>query len=217
MFTTFSRFRRHVAILSVLALVASVLAAAPAVAADDDPEPSYGAVFSACGDAPASDFTDVSAGHPSAGAIDCIAYYGITQGTGDGAYSPVMSVSREHMALFLTRLAGVVGIDMAGDPDDAGFTDVGELSAESQTAINQLADLGITQGTGGNTYSPGNNVDRDQMALFIARLMDLMDPMSDGDDANGAEGYIPSDVEDTDDKAVGSPVHRYQGCDEGSL
>ena len=207
---TIVNYRRRVAVLTALALVASVLVAVPAAAADD-PEPSYTAIFSACGDAPASDFTDVPAGHSSAGAIDCIAYYAITQGTGDGNYSPRMAVTREHMALFLTRLASAVGIDLAGDPDDAGFTDIGELSAESQTAINQLFDLEITQGTSGTTYSPADNVDRDQMALFIARLMNLMDPMSDGDDDNGAEGYIPSDVKVTDDKAVGSPFTDIKG------
>ena len=81
-----------------------------------------------------------------------------------------MSVTREHMALFLTRLAGLVGID-GFDPDDPGFTDTGDLSEKSQTAIAQLADLGITKGTSDTTYSPGASVTRGQMALFIARLM----------------------------------------------
>ena len=49
-------------------------------------------------------FTDVSSGHANAGDIDCIAYYGITKGTSATTYSPLMSVTREHMALFLTRL-----------------------------------------------------------------------------------------------------------------
>ena len=62
------------------------------------------------------DFTDVPAGHANAGDIDCIAYYGITKGTSATTYSPLMSVTREHMALFLTRLAGLVGIEVASTP-----------------------------------------------------------------------------------------------------
>jgi len=205
MFTSISRFRRHVAVLSALALVASVMAAAPAVAADP-PKADYTAAFSACEGVDSAGFEDVPAMHDHAGDIDCIAYYGITMGTSATTYSPAMSVTREHMALFLTRVAAKVGIEIASDPDDAGFTDIGDLAAGSQTAINQLADLGITQGTSDTTYSPADSVQRDHMALFISRLMDLMNPMTDGDDEDGDFGYTPSDVVDNDqDKKIGSP------------
>ena len=192
-----------------------MLVAVPAVAAD--PEMDYKATFDACVGVPSSGFEDVSAGHANAGDIDCIAYYGITKGTSATTYSPGMSVTREHMALFLTRLAGLVGIDLASDPDDAGFTDIGDLSAESQTAINQLADLDITQGTGGGTYSPEDSVKRGHMALFIARLMDHMDPMMDG---MTAYGYTPekvidvadgNDDDDLPDKTVKSPFTDISG------
>ena len=190
--------------LAVLALVASVLVAVPAAAADD-PEPDFTATFDACDDAPDSGFEDVPASHPNTGDIDCIAYYGITKGTSTTTYSPRMSVTREHMALFLTRLAALVGIEMASDPADPGFTDTGDLSAKSQTAIAQLADLGIAKGTSTTMYSPADRVKRGQMALFVSRLMNLMDPFEDGDDDNDAFAYIPSQVEDTDDTPVGSP------------
>ena len=202
MFTAF-KYRRLVAVLSALALMAGMLAAAP-IAADEHPEMSYGATFSACEGVDSAGFEDVPAGHSSAGSIDCIAYYGITKGTSATTYSPSMSVTREHMALFLTRLAGLVGIEIASDPADAGFDDIGELSAESQTAINQLADLGITKGTSETTYSPADAVTRGHMALFISRLMDNMTPIG-GDDS--AWGHTPSDVveDEANDIAVGSP------------
>ena len=212
MFSFFNRSRRHVAVLAALAMLASVLVAAPAVAADDPLEQDYTATYSACVGVDESGFTDVPAGHANAGDIDCIAYYGITQGTSATTYSPLMSVTREHMALFLTRLAGIVEIPMASDPADPGFTDTGDLSEKSQTAIAQLADLGITQGTSATTYSPADAVKRHQMALFISRLMNLMDPMAE--DKDTAFGYTPEDVVDVDDgddaddladKTVGTP------------
>ncbi len=197
------KYRRHVAVLAALAMVASVLVAAPVVAADD-PKPDYTATFTACVDVPSADFTDVPAAHGNAGDIDCIAYYGITRGTGDGTtYSPTMAVTREHMALFLTRLAGKVGIEMASDPGDSGFTDIGDLPEASQTAIGQIADLEITSGTGdGTTYSPADHVERGQMALFLTKLMNLMTPYG-GDDSDDA--HTPSDVDDLDRDDVGSP------------
>ena len=88
MFATLSRFRRQVAVLTALAMVASVLVAVPAVAAD--PKADYEATFDACvGDAAASaDFEDVPSGHANAGDINCIAYYGITRGYfGDHLFS----------------------------------------------------------------------------------------------------------------------------------
>ena len=196
MFATFRRFRRHVAVLTALALLASVLVAVPAVAADD-PNADYTATFDACENAPSAGFTDVPSAHANAGDIDCIAYYTITQGTSSTTYSPMQSVTREQMALFLTRLAGVVGIEMAEDPDDPGFSDTGDLSEESQAAIAQLADLDITQGTSASTYSPGDTVTRAHMALFIQRLMNKMAQLADGDPSLGSTtvfGYLPSDV-----------------------
>ena len=199
MFAFFNRSRRHVAVLAALAMLASVLVAAPAVAAD--PEASLTSDFTACEGVDASGFTDVPANHGNAGDIDCIAYYGITQGTSATTYAPLMSVSREHMALFLTRLAGRVGIEMASDPDNP-FTDTSELSDKSQTAIAQLADLEITQGTSDTTFSPEDKVRRDHMALFISRLMDKMTLFGGKDSTNS---HTPSDVDGLNSDDVGSP------------
>ncbi|MCZ0940820.1 MAG: S-layer homology domain-containing protein, partial [Caldilineaceae bacterium] len=195
MFASLSRFRRRIAVLTVLAMVASVLVAVPAVAAD--PKADYTATFDACVGVGSADFEDVPSRHTNAGDIDCIAYYGITRGTSETTYSPLMSVNREHMALFLVRLANRVGIEVASDPSDPGFTDTGDLSEESQTAIAQLADLGITQGTSTSTYSPADNVSRAHMALFIARLMDKMTPAADGQvglSSTTQYGYTPANV-----------------------
>ena len=201
MFAAFNRFRRRVAVLMVLSLVASVLVAVP-VSAADDPEPSFTATFDACAWAPDSGFSDVPAGYVNAGDIDCIAYYGITKGTSATTYSPLASVTREHMALFLMRLAGLVGIQVP-PAGDTGFSDTGDLSDESQAAISQLAQLDVTQGTSDTTYSPADSVTRGQMALFIQRLMNKMDPMTDGTNDYGS---TPSDVaNNTADEDVGSP------------
>ena len=205
MFTFLSRFRRQTAVLTALALVASVLVAVP-VSAADDPEPSLKSKFSACvGDATEDrGFTDVLDTSNNAGDINCIAYYNITMGKSATTYDPLASVTREEMALFLTRLAKRVGIPMVADPADPGFTDIGDLPEESQTAIAQLKELGITKGNNasGTTYGPGGQVTRGQMALFIARLMKDMTPYG-GDKSTDA--HTPSDVDDLDSDDVGSP------------
>ncbi len=104
-------------------------------------------------------------------AINQLAQLGITKGTTATQYSPATTVSRLQMALFLTRLHARAGFGLPSG-NSQGFTDIGTYPANLQTAINQLAQLGIAQGTGANQYSPANDVVRSQMALFLARELD---------------------------------------------
>ena len=189
-------FSRSVGLLAGICLLVSLFAIAPPPIKAADPAPDYLASFEACPEdiIPDAGFSDVSARHDNAGDIDCIAYYGITQGTSPTTYSPDSPVIREHMALFLIRLANLVGIRVPSPGSTTRFTDVAHLTRESQDAISQLALLRITIGTNraGTTYTPDRNVSRGEMALFLQRLMDLMDPVADGRDIYG---YIPDDVD----------------------
>ena len=56
-------------------------------------------------------FDDVSEDHALAGDINCIAYYGVTLGMGDGTYAPDANVSAFEMRLFVERAAERMGAD----------------------------------------------------------------------------------------------------------
>ena len=112
------------AVLAVCALVASILAvgtgavsAQPAstiTAASPNHNPDAGADWSACvGAAGTHDamFSDVDEDNVHADAINCIAYYGITVGMGDGTYGPDANVSAFEMRLFVQRTADRMGAD----------------------------------------------------------------------------------------------------------
>ena len=145
---------------------------------------------------------------PSAADIDCIFYYGITGGTSSTTYSPDDPVTREHMALFLARLAGLVGINVHAGVDTP-FEDIAGLGEESREAIGRIYRLGITVGATDTTYAPARNVTRGEMALFLQRLMDLMDPAADG---RIPFGFTPDDVNDNDGNFdVVSPFHDLEG------
>ncbi len=205
-----SHFRRPIGVLAGLSLLASLLVVAPSpTKAQAGAAPDYPATFEACPEdiIPDAGFSDVSARNDNAGDIDCIAYYGITHGTSPTTYAPEDPVIREHMALFLIRLANLVGIRVPSPGSSTRFTDVAHLTTESQDAINQLALLRITIGTNraGTTYTPDRDVTRGEMALFLQRLMDLMDPVADGRDIYG---YIPDDVDrNAGDFEVESPFN----------
>ena len=115
------------AVLAAGALVASLLAvgAGPAVALDEDSKPNKEAATSACvGDANEDMmFSDVSEGHSFRGDINCLAYYGVTVGYGDGTFQPNADVSNEEMVLFMERAAAVAGADaeaVVGDFAETG-------------------------------------------------------------------------------------------------
>ena len=163
--TVLSRQRSWIAILTVLAMVASFMAVATPVQAE------LQKTSATCPSTiPSAGFTDLGGlEDATVQAIDCLASYGITTGTTATMFSPNNSVPRWQMALLLTRSATAMGVAL-GDGSDEGFTDISGLDAATEKAINQLVQLGVTKGTSATTFSPNDNVTRLQMALFLTRL-----------------------------------------------
>lgn len=118
---------------------------------------------------PDAGFTDVASSSVHFEDIDCVAFLGVIPGTTGTTFAPTAEIPRRQMALFLVRAADRMGVAVPA-PVDQGFTDIGSVSQEERDAINQLAILGITKGTGPATYSPQRTIDRWQMALFLVRL-----------------------------------------------
>ena len=117
-------------------------------------------------------FTDIGGlSSTTQDAINQLATLGITKGTSETTFDPLADVTRWQMALFLTRMADLVGVPLPESPNGL-FLDLGGLTLETQQAINQLAELGIAQGTSGTTFDPLADVLRWQMALFLTRLLE---------------------------------------------
>ena len=113
-------------------------------------------------------FVDVLESSSEAQAIACIYALGITTGTTPTTYSPATNVNRAQIASFLARLyKAVTGTD--APVADTPFTDV-ETTSSTYDDIGRIYGLGITTGTTPTTYSPATNVNRAQMASFLARL-----------------------------------------------
>lgn len=105
-------------------------------------------------------------------AINQLAQMGVTVGTSPGFFSPSQTVSRWQMALFLARYLDSVGVSMPSGSDQ-GYADIGDLPLATQTAINQITQLAVAEGTGPGSYSPSSDVTRWQMALFLVRSLDV--------------------------------------------
>ena len=184
-----SHLKRRIGVFAAVAVLAAgvpALTTSPASAAASttlvlavsDP-----AVYSACpsGSAGAAGFTDTTSTD-----VDCIKMYGITTGVTATTYEPTASVPRWQMALYLTRMAGPTQVTL-GTGADQGFTDISGKSAEIQTAINQIKQLGVTVGKTATTFAPDDNVTRQEMALFIQRMLHAT-PTGPGGQSDSAGG-----------------------------
>jgi hypothetical protein len=124
----------------------------------------------ACEQVEPASFPDVPSDPPHGENIGCVAGFGIALGNTDGRYHPFDDVRRDQMASFIARTLEVAGVDLPDDPD-ASWPDV--TTGPHKLAIEQLTDLGIIQGRGGN-YDPIDEVTRGQMASFLIRSLQVI-------------------------------------------
>jgi hypothetical protein len=116
----------------------------------------------------AAAFPDVPATHAFCGEIAWLADGEITGGFPDGTYRPQEPVSRQSMAAFLYRFAG-----LPNGPDPAcsapSFPDV-PVSHPFCGEIDWLVDEDIASGFVDGTFRPGRAVSRQAMAGFLHRF-----------------------------------------------
>ncbi len=120
---------------------------------------------------PGGTFTDDN-GNIHEGFIEAVAAEGITAGcNADGTlFCPQDDVSRGQMATFLARALGL------SPSTDNRFSD--DNGSVHEPNINAIADLGITLGcnSAGTLFCPNESVTRGQMASFLARGLDDLEP-----------------------------------------
>ena len=164
--------RSHLALLGAFAMVASVLAVGASPASATPGRADGAAAYSACVGPAAVDagYTDVAIGSTHDAAINCIAYYGITQGTSATTFSPNRTIPRWQLAVMLQRAAGPAGA-VLGAAADQGFTDISDLSSSFQAAINQMAALGVMAGTTATTFDPNGVVSRATIVEALAGFL----------------------------------------------
>ncbi len=126
--------------------------------------------------APAEDRDEIDPVHVDN--VDCAYALGIAVGTMDGDYDPEAGTRRDQLASFIVRALTAAGYDLPA-PEDQGFTDIEGNTHEDE--INQLAQIGVTEGVTETTYVPRQVVTRDQMASFILQAAEYgYDDIIDG-------------------------------------
>ena len=144
-------------IASILAVVAGPVSGQQPISRDASPNnnPDWGASWSSCVGAAGSHdamFSDVDEDNVHADAIDCIAYYGVTVGKGDGTYAPSENVSAFQMRLFVQRAA-----DRMGANGEAVISGVTLSDPVTRLQMAQLMFGLVNDIDGGVRYHPSNN------------------------------------------------------------
>jgi hypothetical protein len=118
-------------------------------------------------------FSDVAAGNVHLGNINRLEAAGIVDGGPGGRpvdrYGPGIDVTRAQMASFVNRaIAFMTGTALSSANDY--FSD-DEAFQVHEPSINGIASRGVAVGDGRDVYRPGQPVQRDQMAGFLARAL----------------------------------------------
>ena len=207
-----ARQRSRLAVLTVLALVGSLLTVSAVWVAAKDGKADAEAMYSSCVGSATEDtgFSDMD-GSFAEDAANCLAHYEITKGTSEGTFSPKASVSRLQMALFLARAAGPAGITLPV-ASDQGFTDIDGYTDEIQDAINQVADLGIMTGRSDEMFSPSGLVNRRDMAVHLAAFLDeaVVGPGGQDIDKVEPDDDVFTDIGDVSFSAYGAIRNLYE-------
>jgi len=121
-------------------------------------------------------FTDVPPTHWAYRHIEYAAANGIVQGYANGTYCPDDGVTRDQMAVLVTRsMAFSGGYDLTDltPPANPSYTDV-PASSWCYPYVEYLREQGVVSGYPDSTYRPTAPVTRDQMAVYLARAFDLI-------------------------------------------
>jgi len=117
-------------------------------------------------------FDDVPTDHWAYKYIEYCVANDIVQGFEPVTYSPTVTVSRDAMAVFISRAVAGGDDNVPAGPDTATFDDV-STNHWAYKYIEYCAAEDIVHGYDPVTYGPTVTVSRDQMAVFICRAFDL--------------------------------------------
>ena len=115
-------------------------------------------------------FRDVDGGAYYAGAVVWAAGSGVTEGTGDGQFSPDAECTRAQCVTFLWRLYGSPEAEA-----EAPFTDV-PADAFYAGAVAWAYEKGVTRGTTPETFRPDSPCTRAQIVTLLYRADQLKTP-----------------------------------------
>ena len=120
-------------------------------------------------------FKDVPADMYYAPYVTWAAKHGVTEGTGNGLFSPDTLINREQMATFLVRYFENFSVDCNTDEKIDGYpADISEVSSWAQKAVYTLWQQGLLIGDGVN-FNPHDKATRAETATIAQRTDEVVE------------------------------------------
>ncbi len=131
-------------------------------------------------------FSDVPADYWASEAIEACRAAGLVDGYPDGSYRPASNISRAQIAVYIARALAGGDERLPSGPPDGSFRDL-PTSHWAFRHIEYATAVGVVRGYPDGCYRPADDVNRGQLAAFLARAM--VEPTGDA----GLADYQPPD------------------------
>jgi hypothetical protein len=118
----------------------------------------------------ANPFSDVAADKYYASAVKWAAANGVAVGW-NGKFRPNDNVTRQDLAVILTRYADLAGIELPKTREYADFADGGAIADYARDAAKRCYSAAIIGGKQGNLFDPKGNATRADAAAMLHRLL----------------------------------------------
>ena len=119
-------------------------------------------------------FTDVDASNPDDPLYQAIIWAcrnQILNGTGEGAFSPDVDLTREQVCTVLTRFAAFEGINLVQVVQPHQFNDSLEISSFARSGVTACQMAAVVKGDGEGYFLPRFTMSRQEMAAVLYRVM----------------------------------------------
>ncbi|MDF2927024.1 MAG: hypothetical protein K0R57_5938 [Paenibacillaceae bacterium] len=122
---------------------------------------------------PAAPFTDVMNSDWYAASVTTAQKAGLAEGYGDGSFRPDEFISREELAVFLSRMAAYAGVRLESvrEQELDSFFDSNDISVWAREDMAQMVAGGIMEGSSNNALEPAERSTRAEAAAMLGRIL----------------------------------------------
>jgi hypothetical protein len=119
----------------------------------------------------ANPFNDITAQHPYYREIISAVKAGLVQGVSQNTFAPDKKITREEMAVMMTRALKYKNVTVGiNETDLTKFSDAGTVSSWAKEGVSTVSAAGLMNGKGLNSFAPKSFTTKAEAAAILHRL-----------------------------------------------
>ena len=119
-------------------------------------------------------FSDVTADAWYSPYVAWAVYTGVTQGVSDSSFAPLENISRQDLAVMLSRYLEIENVQPATTVEAQSFEDEELIASYAQAAVKQMQQLEIINGKENNLFAPTDATTRAEAAKMLYGVFQLL-------------------------------------------